>query len=114
MKKCSTLATDQSFHTTPDSPPLTIEKEEMFRSCAMPIYYLVNKVRPQVLTTVSFCETRFICPTVEDEKKLYRILSFLLFPRDDKFILRIGELLQLNAYVDSSFGIYDDGNPSLV
>ena len=109
MKKCSTLATDQSFHTTPDSPPLTIEKEEMFRSCAMPIYCLVNKVRPQVLTTVSFCATRFISPTVEDEKKLYRILSFLLFPREDKFILRFGELLQLNAYVDSSFGIYDDG-----
>ena len=102
-KSCTTPATDQLFHTTPDSPPLTLEKKEMFRS------YLAKRVRPQVLTAISYCATRVISPTVEDEKKLDRILSYLLFSRDDKFILRIGDHLQLNAYVDSSFGIYNDG-----
>jgi hypothetical protein len=108
-KRCSTPATDQLFHTTPDSSPLTLEKKEMFRSCVMTIYYLAKRVRPQVLTAISYCATRVISPTVEDEKKLDRILSYLLFSRDDKFILRIGDHLQLNAYVDSSFGIYNDG-----
>ena len=75
----------------------------------MTIYYLAKRVRPQVLTAISYCATRVISPIVEDEKKLDRILSYLLFSRDDKFILCIGDHLQLNGYVDSSFGIYDDG-----
>ena len=75
----------------------------------MTIHYLAKRIKPQVLTAISYCATRVISPTVEDEKKLDRILSYLLFSKDEKFILRSGEKVELNAYMDSSFGIYNDG-----
>jgi Reverse transcriptase (RNA-dependent DNA polymerase) len=40
---CSVPATDRLFKTTPDSPPLTLEKIEVFRSCVMTLYYLVQR-----------------------------------------------------------------------
>lgn len=80
-KMCSTPATDRLFHTTKDSVILTLEKREMFRSCVMTLYYLAKRTRPEILTAISYCATRTLGPTEEDEKKLDRILSYLLFSR---------------------------------
>jgi Reverse transcriptase (RNA-dependent DNA polymerase) len=108
-KKCRTPATDRLFQTTADSPLLTSEKSELFRSCVMTLYYLAKRTRPEILTAISYCATRISAPTVEDEKKLDRILSYLLFTKTKKMILRIGPNFILKAYVDASFGVYEDG-----
>jgi hypothetical protein len=109
IKQCKTPATDRLFHTTPGSPMLTSDKRELFRSCVMTLYYLAKRIRPEILTAISYCATRILGPTEEDEKKLDRILSYLLFTKSNKMILSIGPSLQLKVYVDSSFGLYEDG-----
>lgn len=109
MKQCSTPATDRLFHTTPDSPPLTSDNRESFRSCVMTLYYLAKRTMPQILAAISYCTTRILGPTLEDQKKLDRILSYVLYSKSRPMILRIGTNLQLRAFVDASFGLYEDG-----
>ena len=75
----------------------------------MTLHYLAKRTRPDILTAVSFCATRVLFPTEEDSKKLDRILGFLLSTQHQQLILEIGSKLQLRAYVDSSFGVYEDG-----
>ena len=108
-KKCSTPATDRLFMSTTDSPLLTSDQRELFHSIVMILHYLAKRIRPDILTAVSYCATRVLSPTLEDEKKLDRILSYLLFTKDRKLLLRVGQDVQLVAYVDSSFGVYEDG-----
>lgn len=74
----------------------------------MTLHYLAKRTRPDILTAVSFCATRVLFQTEEDSKKLDRILGFLLGTQHQQLILKIGSKLQLRAYVDSSFGVYED------
>lgn len=74
----------------------------------MTLHYLANRVRPDILTAVSFCATRVLAPTVEDQLKLERILGYLRDMATQKLILCIGDGITLKAYVDSSFGTYED------
>ena len=46
---------------------------------------------------------------MEDQLKLERILSYIHYTIDRKFILRIGTNCAIKTYVDSSFGLYSDG-----
>ena len=108
-KQCKTPATDRLFHTLTDSPKLTANKRELFRSCVMTLYYLAKRIRLEILTAISYYATRILGPTEEDEKKLDGILSYLLFSRSNKMILHIGQNLHLKAFIDSSFGLYKDG-----
>jgi Reverse transcriptase (RNA-dependent DNA polymerase) len=75
-KECNTPATDRLFHTTADSPLLTSDKKDNFRSCVMTIYYIAKRTLPVLL--ISFCGTKVLAPTEEDQTKLERILSFIL------------------------------------
>jgi Reverse transcriptase (RNA-dependent DNA polymerase) len=106
--KCHTPATDNLFVSDPKSPLLSWEKKEAYHSCVMTLYYLAKRMRFDILTSVSFCTSQVLHPTQEDQKKLDRILSFLLYTQDQCLVLRIGDKIQLRAYVDSSFGIYRD------
>lgn len=57
-----------------------------------------------------YCATR-VSPDEDDEEKLDRILSYLLMTRRQVLTLRIGSVLEIRAYVDASFGTYDDKKP---
>lgn len=74
----------------------------------MELHYLAKRIRADVLTAVSYCATRVLCPDEDDEKKLDRVLSYLLYSRDQKLTLKIGDRLEIRAYVDASFGTYRD------
>ena len=75
----------------------------------MTLHYLAKRTRGDILTAVSFCATRVLNPTQEDERKVDRILSYLLYTRHQAMVLRIGDKLEVRAYVDASFGMYEDG-----
>ena len=109
IKKKSTPATDDLFLIDANSPSLLKSKRKSFHSCVMTLHYLAKRTRPDILTAVSFCATRVLSPTEEDAKKLNRILGFLLRTQHQQLILKIGNKLQLRAYVDASFGVYKDG-----
>ena len=108
-KTCITPATDNLFKSDPTSPTLSKNMQEEFHSLVMTLYYLKKRVRGDILTAVSFCATRVLSPTQEDWKKLKRILSYLLYTQEQKLVLRIRSHLRLRAFVDASFGLYEDG-----
>ena len=47
-------------------------------------------------------------PTEEDERKLDRILGYLKATAERITTLRIGDKLQLRAYIDASYAVYQD------
>ena len=108
-KKCLTPATDNLFKCDPHSPKLSKAKQEEFHSLVMTLYYLAKRIRGDILTAVSFCASRVQSPTTEDEQKLDRILSYLLKTQHQHLVLCIGEKLEIRAFVDASFGLYEDG-----
>ena len=70
----------------------------------MELHYLANRIRGDVLTAVSHCATRALFPDEDDEKKIDRILSYINSTRGNVSLLKIGRTIQINAYVDASFG----------
>ena len=104
----TTAASNALFTVSPGSTPLPKTAREHYHSAFMTLHYLAKRVRPDILTAVSFCATRVLAPTVEDQQKLDRILGYLSVTATQKLILRIGEKVALRAYVDSSFGTYED------
>jgi hypothetical protein len=69
----------------------------------MTLHYLAKRI-----TAVSWCASRVLRPTEEDELKLDRILEYLMKTKDRATVLRIGDKLELRAYVDASYAVYHD------
>ena len=78
IKKAKTPATDMLFKSQETCPKISDEKKQLFHSCVMELHYLAKRIRADILTAVSFCATRVLCPDQHDLKKLERILSYLL------------------------------------
>jgi hypothetical protein len=72
----------------------------------MTLHYLAKRTRSDILTAVSWCASRVLAPTVEDEPKVHRILGYLLCTRDRKTVLRVESEIVLRAYVDASHAVY--------
>lgn len=101
-------ANDNLFTVSEDSPLLTRDKQEMFHSLVMTLHYLAKRVRPDLLTSTSWCASRVLSSTEEDETKLDRIMGYLFATKDRGTILRIGEKMELRAFVDASYAVYQD------
>lgn len=101
-------ANDNLFTVPVHSPELSTEKREMFHSITMTLHYLAKRVRPDILTAVSWCASRVLKPTEDDERKLDRILGYLQGTKERNTILRIGDKFELRAYVDASYAVYQD------
>jgi hypothetical protein len=108
-KACLTPATDNLFKSDPTSPRLPKHKQEDYHSLVMTLHDLAKRTRADLLMAVSKCATKVLIPTEEDWTKLMRILSYLLYSKDQQLVLRIGPTLELKAFVDASFGLYEDG-----
>ena len=107
-KKAKTPATDMLFQSNPECEKLGDIKRQWFHSCVMELHYLAKRIRGDILTAVSYCATRVLGPDKDDAAKLDRILSYLLTTRNKTLTLRIGSDTAVRAYVDASFGTYDD------
>ena len=108
-KEYKTPAMDDLYVSDPDSPPLTSGKQIAFHSATMTLHYYAKRVLPQILAAVSWCATRVLHPTEEDERKLDRILGYVLHTQNQTMILRVGDTCEVRAYVDASHAIYPDG-----
>ena len=106
--KVNTPSNDNLFKTDSSSPKLPKRKQEEFHSLVMTLYYLAKRIRPDILTSVSYAASRVLNPTQEDEIKPEKILSYLLCTIDQKLVLRIGDRIELRVFVDASFGLFED------
>ena len=107
-KKAKTPATEMLFQTNSECEKLGDVKRQWFHSCVMELHYLAKRIRGDILTAVSYCATRVLGPDKDDEAKLDRILGYLLATQHKTLTLRIGPDTTVRAYVDASFGTYDD------
>ena len=69
----------------PDSPRVSPTE---FSSRVMSLYYLVSRVRPDLLFCVSFMATRITECTESDAKKVLRIFQYLFATRDRGIVLK--------------------------
>ena len=69
-----TPALNTLFEVSLTSAPLAKTAREEFHSVMMTLYYLAKRVRPDILT---FCATKVLSPTFEDQSRLDRILGYV-------------------------------------
>ena len=107
-KHYKAAANDQLFDITESSPALSYNKKELFHSIVITLHYLAKRVRPDILTAVSWCASRVLNPTEEDESTWDRILCYLQATKENGTVLKILEKLELRAYVETSYAVYSD------
>jgi hypothetical protein len=104
-----TPATNDLF-TIQNAEPLDPKGKEDFHAKVAKLLYLAKRTRPDILTACAFLATRVNCSSVEDAKKLERVLKYLNGSRSQGIKLEItGDDLQVRAYIDASFGTHADG-----
>jgi len=83
--------------------------KEKFHSVVAKLLYIAKRVRPDILTAVSFLSTRIQSPSDEDWAKLSRVLKYLKCTRTLGLILGCTAERSILAFVDASFGVHPDG-----
>jgi hypothetical protein len=100
-----TPAGEELFETR-DAPKLDIGRRDYYRSYTAKLLYVAKRVRPEMLLATSFLATRAQEPDTDDENKLKRALGYLLGTRDRGIVLRIGDFMTVEAYIDAAYGVH--------
>jgi hypothetical protein len=90
------------------SEKLKESERRIFHTETAKLLFLAKRVRPDILTVVSFLCTQVTRATVEDRKKLARLLGYLKGTMTQGLVIRPVDNLQLYAYVDAAFALHDD------
>jgi hypothetical protein len=92
-----------------DAAPLSDAERERFQSAVAKLLFLSKRVRPDILTAVSFLTTRVQTPDEDDLKKLGRVLKYLNMTKDLCMVLAPSCIDEVDIYVDASYGTHPDG-----
>jgi hypothetical protein len=92
----------------PKSPPLSPQLAEQFHSGIAKVLYLAKRVRPVLLTAVSFLATRVLAPTEEDWAKLGRVYKFIRATASFGLKLTASKPPKIEAHIDASYGVHPD------
>jgi hypothetical protein len=104
----ATPATNELFVIDTTATKLSGADREDFHSCAAKLLYLAKRVRPDILTAVSFLTTRVNEATVQDRDKLNRVLRYLNATSEMGMVLEGAKDLCVLAYIDASFAVHHD------
>jgi hypothetical protein len=104
-------------YVTPTTPGLsTVDKvaapiieKAKFHSMVAKLLYLGKRGRPDILLPVQLLCTRVKAPTVEDEKKLERVLGYLQLTKCWIRVFDNSPFDRVRMYIDASFAIHADG-----
>ena len=103
-----TPALEDLFDIDSDAPNLDSYKAKQFHTLVAQLLYLSKRVRPDILTAVNFLCTRVKSPSMQDSVKLERILCYLYGSQNLCLTLEGGNLHNIYAYVDASYGVHKD------
>ena len=92
------------FELNTEPPKLSEPESHHFHRLVAQLLYLAKRVRPDDLVTTRFLCTRMKEPTVQDKQKLDRLLAYLQATKERKLLLRVGNGLQVTAYIDAAYG----------
>ena len=107
-----TPATDNLFNVREDTPKASAEEAIWFHSFTAKMLYVSKRVKPECLTTVAFLSTRVQKCDQDDLGKLRRLLKYLRGSRDRGIAIKIGDEIQINVYIDASYGVHMDSGRS--
>ena len=111
IHECATPARANLFETR-DASKLDSKDHDYFRSYTAKLLYVAKRVRPEMLTAVSFLTTRATSPDTDDLAKLHRALGYLLGTRERGIVLCIGEEMSVQAFVDAAYGVHTSSGKS--
>jgi len=100
----STLATDDLFNIDEESPLLNEKERAIFHSTIAKLLYPAKRVRMDLQLAVGFLTTRVQKPTIQDRKKLDRVLRYVNGTIGLKLRVKASNLLLILAYIDAAFG----------
>ena len=106
-----TPATEDLFEVR-EAPKLTKVERDFFRSYTAKLLYIGKRVRPEMLTAISFLTTRATAPDTDDLTKLRRALGYLLGTRERGIVLCIGDEITVGAFVDAAYGVHTSSGKS--
>lgn len=102
-------ARDDLFDEPEEAEALSGEAKASFHSSVAQLLYLCKRTRVEALCAVSHLASRVSKPTKDDEVKLYRVLNYLAHTRERKVVMKKGGEVNMEAYIDASFGAHADG-----
>jgi hypothetical protein len=82
-----------------------------YHSTVQKLLYLSKRARPDILTAVAFHTTRVKAPTLQDQKKLIRVLNYLYGSMNLPLRLSAASgsgVCTVTAYVDASYGVHSN------
>jgi hypothetical protein len=107
----ATPATDELFNVR-DAPKLDRAGQEYFGTYVAKLLYVAKRVKPEILTAVSFLTTRTLVCDLDDLAKLHRVLGYVLKTRDRGIVLRVGDFMTVEAYIDAAYGVHTSSGKS--
>ena len=108
METSATPAANNLFDVR-DAAKLDDKQKADFHSYKAKVLYLAKRARPDVLLPISFLSTRVQSPDTDDWKKLERVLKYLSGTKEMGIVLRPDDDLSLEAHIDASYGVHEDG-----
>ena len=91
------------------SEELNKEDHDKFHTMVAKLLYLAKRVRPDILTAITFLCTRVRHSTKEDMKKLNRVMGYLSTTKEKGLILACRGEMRVAQHIDAAFGCHFDG-----
>jgi len=105
----TTPAGNNLFNISQDSNSLNEADRDKFHSIVAKLLYIAKRVRPDILTAVSFLATRVQNPTEDDWLKLFRVLKYLNGTSNLSLFLGCTDIKSMLVFIDAAFGNHWDG-----
>ena len=77
---------------------LNKEDKELFHLLSYKLLYLFKRVQPDILAATSYLTRRVTKPSMDDMKKLHRVIKYSKFTRELGIILETNTIMELLAY----------------
>jgi len=100
--------TEKLFSVDKNSDVLDTQSKNSFHTHTMKMMYLAKRARPDVLPAVIFLSTRVKAPTVQDWRKLKKLMSFIWRTKEEVMTLNCMNSDIITWYVDAAFAVHDD------
>ncbi len=111
VQSSPTPAAANLFDIDTSSKLLSELDRKKYHSTMQKLLYLSKRARPDILTAVAFHTTRVKTPTLQDQKKLIRVLNYLYGSMNLPLRLSAASgsgVCIVTAYVDASYGVHSN------
>jgi hypothetical protein len=107
-REAATPATKDLFEVSERATKLVGRRGERFHSVVQKLLYVALRARMDILLAVGFLCTRVAKSSVEDERKLRRLLEYIKGSMDKEYTLGADDLGRMRSWVDASYAVHPD------